>query len=465
MRLFTSPALVLVASVIGSAAWAGDPGAPSKVAVVPTQVEGTVKGFPVRIFDDAVLTSVQQVTGHEVVGQDDIDTLLGFDKVKGLMGCDDTSCFAELGGALGVDLLVALRVAKMGDEWAVTAKLINIGETKVEARLTKFVPGDAKSLIKSTNAIIVELFAGQKTRPMTKPSPAATVAPPPPEPEPTPPEPQPWLDHGLTRDEWSAYQTYRGAAEKASITALEPSQWQSDIRDKQEIWLGYFEYCAKNPAASGGASISFEDWHDQHWLGELAIESVPAGAAVEADGESAGTAPVTLKLHGSHKIKVTLDGYLAQARSVSVPGGQQTTARFELVSGAEFEKQASAVDAERSSMLTWSLVSFGAAAALAGGGVAMIVLAGTQESIRTQYYVPYAQSADSDQADERYQQVRSAVELHNILFPIGLATAGLAAVAAGLGIYCLAARPSAMEATLEVAPSPGGATLLLRGRF
>lgn len=150
-------------------AWAEDP----KVAVLPTQIDPSAREIP-QIIDDYVLTAVQDLGGLEVIGQDDIGAILGFEKQKELFGCDDTSCFAQIGGALGVAKLVVVRVAKVASDWAVTAKLMQIqGEPRVDARNAEFVSGSAKELLRSIGPIVAALFSGNGHRRKTLPEHAA----------------------------------------------------------------------------------------------------------------------------------------------------------------------------------------------------------------------------------------------------------------------------------------------------
>ncbi|MEK7704241.1 MAG: hypothetical protein AAB426_04725 [Myxococcota bacterium] len=144
---------------IGSMIAARGATAGRKVAVLPVQLDTGAEGKVPQLIDDYLLTAVQNMSGLEVIGQDDISALLGFEKQKDLVGCDDASCLANIGGALGVDLIVAVKVALLGTDWVVTAKLINLREARVEARTSEIVAGDVKALLRSVPEIARRLFA------------------------------------------------------------------------------------------------------------------------------------------------------------------------------------------------------------------------------------------------------------------------------------------------------------------
>jgi len=68
--------------------------------------------------------------------------MLGFEKVKSAVGCDDASCIAEIGNALGVDFLAAGSVAKLETSMVLTLKLFDVRKTKVLARANRMATAD-----------------------------------------------------------------------------------------------------------------------------------------------------------------------------------------------------------------------------------------------------------------------------------------------------------------------------------
>jgi hypothetical protein len=128
------------------------------VAVLPIRVEDSARDAVPGLIDEVVLAAVQDRGVGRVIGKDDVDALLGFDQQRRLAGCDEGVCFAELGGALGVERLVDVKIARAGDDWAVAAKLIYIPEARVERRLAELVVGDATLLLKSIPGVIERLF-------------------------------------------------------------------------------------------------------------------------------------------------------------------------------------------------------------------------------------------------------------------------------------------------------------------
>lgn len=64
--------------------------------------------------------------GLSVITQSEIQSLLGFERQKQLLGCadDSNSCIAELAGALGVDALITGNVGRVGKRFVINIKIV-----------------------------------------------------------------------------------------------------------------------------------------------------------------------------------------------------------------------------------------------------------------------------------------------------------------------------------------------------
>jgi hypothetical protein len=110
------------------------------------------------IMDDLLLAEIQQ-SGFEAIGPEDINALLGFEKTKSAVGCDDASCVAEIGNALGVDYLAAGSVAALEGSVVLTLKLIDVKRTKVLARVNKMAEDGPKGLPRLIGEAVSDLVA------------------------------------------------------------------------------------------------------------------------------------------------------------------------------------------------------------------------------------------------------------------------------------------------------------------
>jgi TolB-like protein len=138
---------------------AGAPEAPRSVAVVPLVAKRLPKET-VAVLDDLLLTSIAQLKGYRALGPSDINAMLGVEKMKQTLGCDDVSCAAELGGALGVDLLVTGTVSKLGKTVIVTLSLVDSRAHTVIRRAKAQVEDVEEAYARAIDQAACSLFEG-----------------------------------------------------------------------------------------------------------------------------------------------------------------------------------------------------------------------------------------------------------------------------------------------------------------
>src|SRR5690606_27319445 len=93
-----------------------------------------------------------------VVAGRDIQAMLGFEREKDVLGCTDASCLAEIGGALGVDRILAGHIGMVGETYVVNIKLINIRQATTEARVYETVSGKQDLLINTIRTSVHRLL-------------------------------------------------------------------------------------------------------------------------------------------------------------------------------------------------------------------------------------------------------------------------------------------------------------------
>ncbi len=144
------------------------------VAVLNLQGPESLSGL-LPVLTEILTAELDALGRFRVVAGSDVRTMLGFEKDKDLVGCDDASCLAEIGGALGVDRIVAGQIGKVGATYVVNIKLINIRKAETEMRIYETVRGEEDALIAMIKRSVGKLFATATTQPDTKT--AATAAP------------------------------------------------------------------------------------------------------------------------------------------------------------------------------------------------------------------------------------------------------------------------------------------------
>ncbi|MDP7039294.1 MAG: PEGA domain-containing protein [Myxococcota bacterium] len=117
-----------------------------------------------ELLTEIITAEIAQMGHYTVISQSDINAMLGFDRQKELMGCDDVACTAELGGALGVDAILAGNVGVLGTTYVLSLKLINTQDATVLARGYDKVKGEPDQLLDIIKTIVREMLQQKKSR-------------------------------------------------------------------------------------------------------------------------------------------------------------------------------------------------------------------------------------------------------------------------------------------------------------
>ena len=126
-----------------------------KIAVVGLRATGVAAELAENL--SSVLASELSSLGlFEVVSRDDIKAMLQFEEEKRLLGCEDASCIAEIGGALGVDRIVVGSLGKVGSQVLLDVRLMNIKRAEVESRVSRQLEGEA-GLVEAVRSAAREL--------------------------------------------------------------------------------------------------------------------------------------------------------------------------------------------------------------------------------------------------------------------------------------------------------------------
>ncbi|MHB8419631.1 MAG: hypothetical protein ACYDCL_16260 [Myxococcales bacterium] len=95
--------------------------------------EGVTTGLA-QIVTDAIVAGLRKGAPRlGIIASEDLRNLIGFQVQKARLGCQDTACLAEIGGALGVDELVVGSLARLGTSYILDVRLIDARRAKVIA--------------------------------------------------------------------------------------------------------------------------------------------------------------------------------------------------------------------------------------------------------------------------------------------------------------------------------------------
>ncbi len=91
--------------------------------------------------------------GLQVTSPREVATVLGMERQKQLLGCEESSCVAEIANALGVDGLVMGDIAMLGSSYQVNLKVIEAQSGKKLATFSAMVSSEAEVVTTITEAV------------------------------------------------------------------------------------------------------------------------------------------------------------------------------------------------------------------------------------------------------------------------------------------------------------------------
>jgi TolB-like protein len=155
----TSPLVAGLLLWIGSAAMnSAQADEPIGLAVFEFRSKGGVSQEQMDGLSDYLAAEIRKIGDFRVVGKSDIRAAMALEEQKMLLGCDDESCMAELGGALGVRWLVSGSVTRLGDSWVLNLMLLDAKAGRVFGRVSARLDGDEQELISALTQQARELF-------------------------------------------------------------------------------------------------------------------------------------------------------------------------------------------------------------------------------------------------------------------------------------------------------------------
>ena len=74
-----------------------------------------------------------------IIAGEDLRDMVSLEQQKEALGCDDESCMTAIGGALGVPLMAVPSIGRVGEQFVLNLKVIEVEEAKVRVRKNRMV--------------------------------------------------------------------------------------------------------------------------------------------------------------------------------------------------------------------------------------------------------------------------------------------------------------------------------------
>ena len=145
-------------TVAGALLWSAPAGAVEKSVAVLNIKSAQIKAEDCIAVTNFMTTELQKIPGYKVLAWDDVTKMLEHEAGKQQLGCDDDKCISEIGGALGVEFIVAGDIGAVGDRYVMTIRQIDITKAQTLRRVSRKVTGNIGLLLDELPGMVAELF-------------------------------------------------------------------------------------------------------------------------------------------------------------------------------------------------------------------------------------------------------------------------------------------------------------------
>lgn len=149
-----------VTPIVVAALLAASSTAPRKIAVL--DLEGA--GVDPALTQAASLVLPTEIRGRlpgvQVVSSAEIRSMLGLEKTKQALGCNDDSCMAEIGGALGVDEMISGKLGKVGRTLVIELRRTDVRASRTISSSVRTVRGEEDAVLQGLQEMAGELYPG-----------------------------------------------------------------------------------------------------------------------------------------------------------------------------------------------------------------------------------------------------------------------------------------------------------------
>lgn len=148
-----------------------------KLALLELTPQGGVEASVAKSLTEALASELQARGYFQVVSQQDIQTLLGLERQKQLVGCadDGASCLAELSAALGARFVTSGTLSRLGEAWQLTLTTLDTQKSQALGRSTR-VAFDLEALRRTLPLLVAEATATPPPAPPSRVLPYSLMA-------------------------------------------------------------------------------------------------------------------------------------------------------------------------------------------------------------------------------------------------------------------------------------------------
>ena len=161
---------MLLAGLVLAASGVAPGAAPKPIKVAVSEVEAGPSVDPklAHFVTTLVTSELRRRPNLAVTSQEDVKNLLGFERQKALVGCVETSCLAEIGGALGVEQIVTGSMAKIGESIVLVLRVVDVRHGTVLRDVTRRLrKASQDTLLDALPNAVAQLYPGVEPLPQS----------------------------------------------------------------------------------------------------------------------------------------------------------------------------------------------------------------------------------------------------------------------------------------------------------
>jgi hypothetical protein len=134
-----------------------------KIALLRLSPMGDVEPSTVALLTEALAGELRKRRGLSVMAESDIAALLGVEKTKAMLGCTDSGCIAEVGGALGADRIIHGSIGRVGSSLLVNISSLDPRKSTHAASVSERLKGATdEGFLDALPRIVDDLLAEPK---------------------------------------------------------------------------------------------------------------------------------------------------------------------------------------------------------------------------------------------------------------------------------------------------------------
>ena len=135
------------------------------VAVLDLEAVHGVKASMAAVLSDILLSRLTECRKFSsIIAGEDLRDMISMEQQKVALGCDDESCMTALGGALGVPLMAVPSIGRVGDQFVLNLKIMEVEEATVRVRKNRMVRREVDlpaAVLGITDDALKELFGAE----------------------------------------------------------------------------------------------------------------------------------------------------------------------------------------------------------------------------------------------------------------------------------------------------------------